>query len=471
MTQQNLSAGLTGKLEQHTSLSLNQQRSLELLAMPLLDLDARVRNELQSNPMLEIDENIPAEQFTSAGDEIPQPESFDENDYERNSVLSEAWADDLPLPGERDAAEERRDFFNQISAPPPALKSLLLEELSVLSLPEDIFRAALEIVGSLNDDGFLTAALADLAMVAMVDMDSMETALKVVQQIAPAGVAARDLPECLKLQLERCGKLTLPLKKLLTSGVEDLEKNRLDQLAEKLHVSMTELESMLKILRSLNPAPGRSGVVSGEIIVPDLVIEKDEKSGYRVIPRRGRKVQISRTYEKLLEDQNLSPQDRAFLMEKLAGAKELLNALERRESTLVRLGKLLTEHQGEFLKKGAGALKSMTMKTAASLLDVSESTVSRAVDRKFVETPKGTYPLKYFFSSGYGTADGDDLSGQAVKEKIRQIVSAEDPAHPLSDDAIAKLLKEQGIAVARRTVAKYREAAGIPSSSLRKKFF
>lgn len=471
MVPQNLSTGLTGRLEQQTALSLNQQRSLELLALPVTDLDIRLQEELQSNPMLEVEE-FPSAEITAAGNEVSPPENFDENDYEQNSVLSESWADDLPLPCERDASDDRRDFFNQLSAPPPALKSSLLEELSVLSLPEEIFRAALEIIGSLNDDGYLTTALADLAMVAMVDMSDMETALDIVQKIAPPGAAARDLPECLKLQLERSGRMTPQLKKLLTCGIEDLEKNRLDQLAGKLQISMPELESMLKTLRSLNPAPGKSGNSAG-VIIPDLVIDRDGNGNYRVTPRRSRnmRITISPVYEKLRDDASLSAQERQYFTEKLAGARELLNALERRQNTLVRLGELLIRHQKEFLDNGKEFLKPLTMKSAAAELEVNESTVSRAVDGKYAETPQGILPLKFFFSSGYNTADGDDVSGMAVREKIRQIIAAEDSSRPYSDEAIAGMLKDQGVPVARRTVAKYREAMGIESSSLRKKYF
>lgn len=472
MTQQQLSAGLSGKLEQHTSLSLNQRRSLEMLALPVVDLDLRLQSELQSNPMLEIEENLAAELPAANAELAVDSGNYDENDYENNGVLAESWADDLPLPGTGDANDDRRDFFSQISAPPPALKSSLLAELAVLSLPENIARAALEIVGALDDDGYLSTSTADLAMVAGVDMPEMESALKIVQQIAPAGVAARDLPECLNLQLERLGKSTAQLKQLLSIGIADLENNRLDHLADKLHVSLAEVESMLKTLRSLNPAPGRQEGGAG-VITPDLVIEKDGNSGYRVVPvySCNMRIKVSPVYEKLLDDPLLADAERQFVSEKLASAREVVNSLKRRESTLVRLGELLIKYQRGFLDDGVEHLKSFTMKNAAAELDVSESTVSRAVDNKFVDTPQGVFPLKYFFAAGYSTADGDDVSGQAVKAMIRQLINDEDPARPMSDDAIARELKSRGVPVARRTVAKYREAINIPSSSLRKKFF
>ena len=469
MSDQRLSAGLTGQLEQRLHLSQNMQRSLELLALPLPALDLRLAEELAGNPLLTEEESPLPESAAAASEEKQQTE--DENDYESNSILADEWCDQLPLPGNGGSDEERGDYFSTIPAPPPSLNSLLTAEIHALDLPENIRKCALEIISALDDDGFLKTPPADLAMICNAGMDEVDSALKVVQDIAPAGVGARNLPECLKLQLIRKGQLTPVLEKLLDEGVSDLEKNRLDLLVKKLMITPGELEKMLKILRTLNPHPGRQESSAGSVVIPDLVIARNQDGSYTVHLRESRKIGIQGYYEKLLNDDTLSAEDRAFLTEKYNGAKEFLRALEMRGTTLKQLGDLLIEVQKEFLDCGVEFLKPLTMKQAAESLGVNESTVSRTVAGKYAETPQGVLPLKNFFSTGVNSQSGEDVSNQAVMEKIRQLIAQEEPSSPLSDEAIAGLLKKSGIPVARRTVAKYRDILKIPSSSLRKKFF
>lgn len=473
MAESKLTTQLAGKLEQKTLLSQSQQRSLELLAMPLAALESRLTGELAANVFLE---ELEGEPVISGGEapELPAGAKEDENDYEQNSILPEEWADYLPLPSEVRDDDRQTDFLGNLPAPPPPLRTSLISELYSAGLPENLLNIALEIVSALDDDGYLPVNPADLAMQCDADMDEVAEALHIVQQISPPGVAARDLPECLKLQLARSGRLTDDFVRLLDEGVTDLEKNRISRLEKTLGISPARLEEMLKILRSLNPAPGRSeSAAAARSIVPDLAVVKDEHGEYHTVVRRPDSVRltISPLYEKLLEDSSLAADDRLYLTEKLNRAKELLRALSMRESTLKQLGDLLITHQREFFDSGVDKLKAMTMKSAAAELGVNESTVSRCAADKFIETPHGVYPLRFFFSGGYNSGDGEDVSVRAVQEKIRQIIAAEDPAHPLSDEAVSRLLHSSGLPVARRTVAKYREMMDIPGSALRKKFF
>ena len=463
-----LSTGLSGKMEQQQVLSQNMQRSLELLAMPVAILEERLTAELIANPMLEeISATPEAELPVSSGQETE-----DENDYENNSILPDHWSDDLPLPGDNSEAAER-DYLGTLPAPPPPLRTLLMTELMSMPLSEEQQHIALEIISALKDDGYLGISLPDLAMICDADMDEVNKALALVQNIAPAGVAARDLPECLKLQLARKGKLTAELEKLLDEGLEDLEKNRISALEKKLGISNDQLDNMLKTLRTLNPAPGRENNSFTAAVTPDLTITMLDNGNYTAVVRKENSMRIivSPLYEKLLGNGNLSSADRNYLQEKLAHAKELISAVNMRESTLKRLGEIIIKYQKDFLDHGIDHLHGLTMKTAATELGLNESTVSRAVAEKFVETPQGSFPLKYFFSGSYNTGDGNDIATQAVLKKIRNIVSAEDPSAPLSDEAIAKILKNEGLSVARRTIAKYRKLLKIPSSTLRKKFF
>ena len=474
MAETKLTTGLSGRLEQKQLISQSQQRSLELLAMPLPLLESRLTEELAGNVLLEEQSDPVFSSSENIVSDVPENSGYDENDYEQNSILPEEWADDLPLPQQSRDETGTMDFLGNLPAPPPPLRTLLLSELHALGLPENLMEAASEIVSALNDDGYLTVNLADLAMQCDADMDEINEALHIVQSIAPAGVAARDLAECLKLQLAHKGLLTGDFVRLLDEGLPDLEMNRMSRLEKKLGITPEKLENMLKTLRSLNPAPGRSETDSTpRSIVPDLAVSKDENGTYTVRVRRPASVRltVSPLYEKLLEDASLSPDDRAYLTEKLNRARELLRALSMRESTLKQLGEFLITRQSAFLDGGVDKLKGMTMKSAAAELGVNESTISRCVADKFIETPQGVFPLRFFFSGTYNSENGEDVSARAIQQKIKQLIASEDQTEPLSDETISRMLNDAGLPVARRTVAKYRELMNIPASALRKKFY
>lgn len=461
---------LSGRLEQRQQLSPVQRHALEILALPLAALETRLANEFAVNPAL--DELPP--------DSAPEPTApeadraaEDENDYETNSLCADDWADELPIPAAAGNDADRPDFLGNSPAPPPSLKSLLVDELNISDCPRRLYAPALEIISALNDDGLLASNPADIAMACDTELADVLDALKFVQDIAPAGVAARDTAECLKLQLIRRNRLTPQLDRLLTDGREDLEKNRLPALCAKLGVTPAELEDMLAVLRSLDPAPGRDLRDTATEVRPDLEIVRIAPGEYRasVLRESRNRVIVAPLYEKMLEKPGLSAADREYLTEKISRAKELVQAIALRENTLKRIGDVLIAEQRDFLEHGPARLRPLTMKQTAEKLDLSESTISRAVADKFVITPQGFYPLRYFFSGGFSTGSGDELAAQAVKEQIRQAIAAEDPRHPLSDDALAQLLKSRGLSVARRTVTKYRESLKLPTSSLRKKHF
>jgi len=459
----------TGQLSQQQQLSPVQHQALELLSLPLTALESRLLQEFAVNPVLE---ELPPETVPEHPVETAE-ENGDENDYESNAACAEEWSDELPLPPAEKAAPDLLDFLGNSPAPPPSLKTGLLNELSFANCPHELYAPAVEIISSLNEDGFLGINPADIAMSLDVDMADVNAALELVQAIAPAGVAARDVAESLKLQLIRSGKMTPALGRLLDEGVEDLEKNRLPALCTKLGVTPEELADMLRTLRTLNPAPGREKSNTSNAVTADLEIIRTANGEYRTVVNRENRMRIgiSEMYANMLERATLSPEDRSYLTEKIQHARELIHALTLRGSTLGRIGDILIAEQRGFLDHGVKALKSMTMKQVASALDLSESTISRAVSEKFVATPQGIFPLRFFFSGGFGSDDGKDVSSQAVKALIRNAISAEDPRHPLSDDALSAMLKDQGLSVARRTVAKYRESLNIPASSLRKKHF
>ncbi len=453
-------------------LSQNMLQSLEFLELPLAALENRLAQEFTKNPFLEEDTSGVSE---SDLPEYAKPSNENDeldNDFDTELTYSEEWHDELPLPDALNT-DERFDYLGNSPAPPPSLRVQLLEELSIADVPENLLPIAVEIISFLDDDGFLKVNLADFAMSCDAEMEEVNEALLIVQNIAPAGVAARNVGESLKLQLARKNLLTPVFEKLLNCGMELLEKNKMPQLAAMLDISLEELDKMLKILKTLNPAPGRIEKSGTAAVLPDIEILPDENNCFTAVPRRenSTRITVSSKYEKLLEDSSISDFDRKYLLEKLHSAKELIQALAMRQSTLKQLGDLLIKYQKDFLEVGVKSLKPMTMKKAGEILNLSESTISRAVAEKFISTPHGLFPLKFFFSSGVESDDGDSIASFAVIEKIKELISGEDPAKPLSDDALAGKLKEQGINIARRTVAKYRDKMKIPAASMRKKHF
>ena len=455
-------------LQQRQLLSQRQQQSLELLHLPLQELDMRIMSELAENPLLE-------ENFQS-GEETPQSSSEEVSSSSDEFADIEAartlWGDDLPR-GSAYANDDDGDFWTNTAAPPPSVDEQLEAEIATSGLSEKMASFVRAIISGLDERGYLSSPLADLAMVCDADMDEMEDALAVAQSFDPAGIAARDPGECFRLQLERSGRLTPLLEKLTRSdSLEEIAANRIPFLAKRLDISVEQLQQEIEVLRTLDPAPGRE-LSSSAIQLSDVELEiywNGKSFTANSLRSRERRLCISSRYEQLLDDPATPPETRSYIEEKIRSAKELLEALRLRGDTLAGIGDVLIRTQAEFLESGPQYLHPLTMKQAGEMLGLNESTISRAVAGKSVRTPRGVFPLKYFFSSGFKSDDGGDVASRAVQEKIRELVAGEDPKNPLSDDKIAQLLVEDGVNVARRTIAKYRDILKIPSTRLRKKY-
>jgi len=463
------SAQLTASQRQTQQLAMNRLQGLELLHLSTQELEQRLNRELNENPMLE--EEFPELPPAAEAPGFAGESGDDETDGELLSGDGE-WHDELPLPSDAPGdGETPADYWMDSAAPAPSLSELLETEVATSGLPPEEERRVRFLIDELDESGFLSIHLADAAMACDANLPEMERALAYLQSLDPPGVGARDLGECLKLQLQRRGVLTPLREKLLQVGLEDIAENRLPALSEKLGIPQDQLKEEIRLLGTLDPAPGHSAAArSSGIILPELEIVPDG-DGFtaRRLRERERKIGISKTYSKLLADPDLSAGDRAFLREKLQHAREFLRALEERGDTLLKLGEFIAREQAEFFRKGAEALRPMTMKQAGSVLGVHETTVSRAAAEKYAVTPQGVLPLRYFFSSGYSSGDSGELSNRAVMEKIRELVAEEDTLHPLSDEKLSALLGKEGLKVARRTVAKYRDQLHIPAASARKR--
>ena len=467
-------------LQQKQTISPLQQQSAELLHLSRQELESRINRELATNPLLEEkfspSESDPPDQSESggSGDSPPGGDLPGDSGLPEFSAERILWGDDLPASGAgRRDPDDDGDFWSNSPAPQPSMEEQLSAEVATSSLDDRMRELAQCIIDNLDERGYLASHPADLAMSCDATMDEMDRALELVQSFDPPGIAARDLGECLRLQLKRQGRLS-PLMERLTGeeALGDIAANRLPRLAAKLGVSMEELKSAVSRLKKLDPCPGYElAPQAAAAEEPELEIVRRNGDYAVVAPfSREKSLYIPDRYEKLLQNPSLSESDRAYIEEKMRSARELIRALRMRGDTVSAIGKVLIRTQRDFLERGPSALKPLTMKQAGSLLGLHETTISRAVAGKFVRTPQGTFPLKYFFSGGYRNDEGEDVASRAVQQKIRELVASEDPGDPLSDDKLAKLLNESGLSVARRTIAKYRDILRIPSSRLRKQY-
>ena len=460
---------LVQQQEQRQQLSAKTLQSLELLHLPMMELEARLNRELEANPVLE---ELPPE---PPPEKPAASETEDESRLDERGAEADEWSDELPLPSYGGNGDDEFDYLANAAAPPPSLEEFLKRELALCDVTPRERELALAVISSLNEDGYLATPEADLAMSCDAELAEIEAAIKLVQSIGPAGVGARSVGEMLRLQLERSGKLTPLLEKILDRHLDDIERNKLPQVAGSLGVTLDEVRDALEELHKLNPRPGAElAARRPEYVEPELEIFRDRNGDYavRLLRDNRREVVISERYLRMLDDPKQDAETRSYLRERVQRARELLQALDRRKSTLEKLGEVIVSTQRDFLDHGKKALHPLTMKRAGEMMEVDESVVSRAAADKFVRTPQGVFPCRFFFSSGFsgtGANGGDGQSSRAVMERIREIIDAEDSAHPYSDDAVAAMLRKENVDIARRTVAKYRELLRIPSSSLRRR--
>jgi len=481
------------------TLSPQQRLSLEVLQAPLMELQTKLAQAVEQNPMLELD---PGTIELAVGDPIANAEigenaaaadDLDPEERERTDLAySDQWLNSLPvpeLPGdpggasddhplpEADAAElaertRRREFALNSATAEGTLSQHLLDQLRFLDMSELMRNAALEVIGNLDDRGFLTASDAEIAAGAGCSEPEAAQAVELIRSLDPPGIAARSLAESLQLQLV-ARKIDDPvLLRLVDNHLDDIARNRLPQLANHFRISLDELKAKLDVLKSLSLRPGaRFGGTAEPAVIPEFTIKRH---GDELVildnPGALPKLRISSDYADILA--NLAPRDEArrFLQDKKTEAEQLIRSLSLRETTLRRVTEVIASCQYEFFMRGPGHLRPLKMADVADKLDLHETTVSRAVAGKYLGTPYGVFEYKFFFSGGYVSSDGEKFASGGVKERIRDIISREDPRKPLSDDKIAGMFKAEGLDVARRTVAKYRESMNIPPSNLRRKF-
>ena len=476
---QSQSLSLSQRQQLQMILAPQLRQSLEMLQLPILELRAMIQQEIEKNPTLE---EIPIEPEQV---EVPQVEQgttseakeldFDK-DFEALAKLDAEWRDYFFQDRENrpytiDDAEKRQFFMDSLPQK-ESLQEHLMSQLNLAELSENDRQIGELIIGSINDDGYVTGSLDELATSAGTDIHHLEDILSVIQDFHPTGIASRDLKECLLIQLERSGIAGPAADSIVRDHLDKLAGKKYAEIAKALKITPEEVAQAAKLISTLDPKPGR--IYSGDVatyIMPEIVVQK--VNGEYIIVLNDDQLphlRISKHYIDILNDKSTSSEAKSYIRERIRSSAFMIKSIHQRQKTIFRIASEIVKAQTGFLDHGISNLRPLTMAEVATAVGVHETTVSRAVSGKFMKTPVGVFEMKYFFTPGITTADGREISNKTVKDIIAGLVSNEDIDKPLSDQELMEKLKEQGINIARRTIAKYRLVLHIPPSHLRKSY-
>ncbi|MBI3882098.1 MAG: RNA polymerase factor sigma-54 [Verrucomicrobia bacterium] len=488
---------LSQKMSLSQVLAPQLQQSLQLLQAPTLELKALVEQELQQNPVLEEVQAAEAEteergeraeaaaqadpaeppvdvMFDPATEKESVPVDELQAQFEKLTQLDQDWRDNFAQTNSPQRAteedEERRQFMFDSLTGTTSLQEELLDQLRQSDVPEDERPIAEMLIGNIDDYGYLQASVEEMARTTGTTPEDVLAVLAQVQQVHPAGVGARNLRECLLLQLARAGKDKTIEYRIIDLHMEALGKRRFPEIAKALGVSVDDVQESAKRIAHLEPRPGREFLPDNQqYILPEVFVTKDGDD-YSITTNNDHipHLRISNTYKDLMAQAESSAEVREYIREKVRSGKFLIKSLHQRQSTILNIAKEIVKRQREFFDQGIAHLKPLTMGMVAGVVGVHETTVSRAVSNKYMETPRGIFEMKYFFTSGVTMSDGTGMSSTSIKDLVAGMLKGEDPAKPLSDQEIVKMLSDKGINIARRTVAKYRSELGILPSNLRK---
>ena len=489
------------RLDQRLQMTLAPRmiQSMEILQLPMLALQERINQELESNPVLEVaseaGEQAPEQTDEQASrdeisDQTPEGEkdlvvkedSSNADDFERLSSFGPDFVEyDLPAPRARvyrDSSERdpKLEAMANTAARQTSLDEYLLLQWSFISAAETIKHCGELIISFIDDDGYLRMPLEELTSQtnSPMTMEELRQALELVQTLDPAGVGARNVQECLLLQLDRLGADTHIERELIVNHLDDIKMNHYPAIAKKTGLSMEQINTAVERIARLDPAPGHAvGQPPVPYIVPDIIVEYEPANDEyyaRLADDQVPKLGISQQYRNMFRSRGLDGKAKEFLQRNIRSASWLIDAIQQRRQTLMRVVNAVIRVQRDFLEKGPEFLKPLPMLQVAERLGIHVATVSRAVSDKYVQTPGGIFPLRQFFSGGTQTSNGELLSWNGIKTKLMKVIEKEDKGNPLSDDQIVERLSAQGLKLARRTVAKYRKVMNIPPARRRKKF-
>jgi len=472
-------------MQQRQSLALQQvlspqlQQSLLILQTPLLELRNLVQQEMETNPVLEeLPEDSGANERSEA-EASTQESSKDE--FEKLASLDEEWRDYMAqsassnFDGRRASkeADKKRQFLFDSIPVQETLQQNLVAQLNQTLLSADDRKAAELIIGNIDDDGFLQSTTEEMALNSGTPQDDFERMVGLIQTFYPAGVAARDLRECLLVQLRRLGKEHSLEHRIVSEYMEDLGRHRFVEIARRVAVSAEDVQKAADNIARLNPRPGQVFAAAPQnYVLPDVIVEKVDDD-YQIsfnneqIPH----LRISNLYKDIIASGDAQTSEvKDYIRDKIRSGKFLIRSIHQRQQTIMNIAQQIVSRQRDFLEHGPSHLKPMTMAEVAETVGVHETTVSRAVSGKYMATPQGVFEMKYFFTGGYQTATGESLSNTSVKQAVLDLVKHESASAPLSDHEIVEILSERGIPIARRTVAKYRSELNILPSHMRRKY-
>jgi RNA polymerase sigma-54 factor len=465
-------AGLsqTQSLSQSQVLAPQLQQSLQILQVPMLELRNLIQQELSSNPTIEEDQMEP-----TIEDKQAEHEEFQE-EFDRLAKLDDEWRDYMSqsqsYSGRSAEDEERRQFFFDSIVGQETLQQHLIEQVASSDLAGNERRLAELIIGNIDDAGFLTSTPEEISQNTGMELADIERVLSLVQTFHPVGVGARDLRECLLIQLKRIGKEQSLEYRIVDRHIEDLGKRRFPEIARRLSTTAEQVQRAANFIATLDPKPGQIFTADpNNYVLPDVNVEKIGDDFQ--ITLNGEQIphlRISNTYKDLMSQEKGTADVKDYIRDKIRSGKFLIKSIHQRQQTISNIAHEIVARQKDFLNFGPSALKPMTMVQIADAVGVHETTVSRAISGKYISTPQGVFDMKYFFTPGYQTADGESMSNTSVKGALAELVKNEDPKAPLSDKEIVELLEKRGIPIARRTVAKYRNELNILPSNMRKRY-
>ena len=488
----------TTSLRQELKINPRLYQAMDLLYMPLLDLQQHLKQELLVNPFLELiepedDEEEAAEESEAEGStaatDLAEPATPEREQPKEGEIdWEEILLDGFDTPGHREEHEEK-EYYEPVSVETRGLDDHLRDQVALLDLNPRQLLLAEEFIGDIDDNGWLACSLEELLnginevvlraaeeagrdAVPLYTTDEAEEMLRTIQALDPPGVGARDLRECLLIQVREAGKEETLEGRLVRDAFDELINHRWSEVSKRFGVSVAEVQQAADEVAKLDPKPGlRYSEATDNYIVADLVIDKIDGQ-YHVfindanLPR----LRLSKIYQEIARDRRkFEGENKEFISSKLNSANWMIQAIEQRRQTMLKVTNYIVDRQRDFFEKGIQYLRPLTLREVAEHIGMHESTVSRVTNEKFVQTPRGVLPLKFFFSSGLSTTGGEDVSARGIKDQIQKLVEGEDPRNPLTDQAIVAILLDQGVNIARRTVAKYRDQLGVLSARMRKR--
>ncbi|HEU4926268.1 MAG TPA: RNA polymerase factor sigma-54 [Vicinamibacterales bacterium] len=476
-----ISQKLHTKLVQKLILTPSLQQAIKLLPMSTLELADLLNQEMVENPLLE---EVPTEELQPAEQQQPEkqeaqpavekPDTWDDADYDYffGDYLDDGYRSRTPS-----EVKELPPIENTLSSA-ASLADHLLWQLSLQTEDESVKEIGRAIIGNLDDDGYLVASVEEIAAMGEWPVAEVEKALQHVQTFDPIGVAARDLQECLWLQIRHLGLEGEPSEKIVTEHLRLLQNHQVPEIARKLGMPIEELKTHIEIIRNLDPKPGsRYNPSQSQYVIPDVYVVKVEDQYVAMLNEEGLpQLRISPVYRRLLDKSGQAGTEeagetRAYVKDKFRSALWLIKSVDQRQKTIHKVATSIINFQREFLDQGIEYLRPLVLRDVANDIGMHESTVSRVVNNKYMHTPQGVFEMKYFFHSGISSSYGESVSSVTIKQRIRKIIENEDPRKPLSDSKIVSILQKEGLMLARRTIAKYREELKIPTSNQRKVLF